>query len=192
MIPPRVFYFVRHGETDWNREGRYQGTSDIALNANGIAQAREAARLLVRVPFDRVVASSLTRAHTTAEIIANHRQVPIHTERGLVERNFGSFDGLIIRDVKAKHGVPPDQPSTSILPPDADPWHKIFERVPPVIARWLNTYPGETLLFVAHGGVFDALHQHLIGPRMGAESKHAAPYVAQPSSNGWTLLPLAE
>jgi broad specificity phosphatase PhoE len=61
-----------------------------------------------------------------------------------------------------------------------------------IVAQWLNTYPGETLLFVAHGGVFDALHQHLIGPRVGAESKHAAPYGARPTSNGWTLSLLGE
>jgi broad specificity phosphatase PhoE len=191
-IPRRLFYFLRHGETDWNREGRYQGTSDIALNATGIAQARAAARMLAPVPMDRIVASTLTRARKTAEIVAEHRNVPIHAERGLIERNFGSFDGLIIREVKAKHGVPLDQPSASILPDDADPWHEIFERVPPIIARWLNTYPGQTLLFVAHGGVFDALHRHLIGPRVGAESKHATPYAARPSPGGWTLSPLDE
>lgn len=187
MIPHRPFYFLRHGETDWNREGRYQGTSDIPLNAAGIAQARAAARTLAPVRIDRIVASVLTRALKTAQIVAGDRPVPIDTERGLIERNFGSFDGLIIRDVKARHGVPLDQPSASILPDDADPWHEIFERVPPVVARWLHAYPGETLLFVAHGGVFDALHQHLIGPRVGAESKHAAPYLARPSPKGWTI-----
>jgi hypothetical protein len=52
--------------------------------------------------------------------------------------------------------------------------------------------PNQTLLFVAHGGVFDAVHRHLIGPRVGAESQHAFPYVAQPLSNGWTFLPLED
>ena len=64
------------------------------------------------------------------------------------------------------------------LPPDADPWHEIFERVPPVIARWLNTFPGETLLFVAHGGVFWAL-QHLcrspFTPLANCRPAHVAP-----------------
>jgi len=192
MIPQRRFYFLRHGQTDWNREGRYQGTSDIPLNATGIEQARAAAESLAPVKIDRIIASPLNRALKTAEIVAGQRGAPIHTDRGLVERSFGSFEGLIIRNVKERHGVPLDQPSASILPADADPWHEIFERVPPIIARWLNTFTGETLLFVAHGGVFDALHQHMIGPRVGAESKHATPYIARPSPNGWTLSLLDE
>jgi broad specificity phosphatase PhoE len=192
MIPQRPFYFLRHGQTDWNREGRYQGTSDIALNAVGIAQARAAAAWLARVKLDRVIASPLIRALKTAAIVAEQCPAPIHIDIGLVERNFGSFEGLIIRDVKERHGMPLDQPSTSIMPADADPWHEIFERVPPIIARWLNTFPGEALLFVAHGGVFDALHRHIVGPRVGAESKHATPYLARPSPNGWTLLPVDE
>ena len=190
MIPQRLFYFLRHGQTEWNREGRYQGTSDIPLNAIGIAQARAAAELLSQVKIDRIVASPLSRALKTAEIVAGQCGAPIHTDRGLVERAFGSFEGLIIREVKERHGVPLDQPSVSILPADADPWHEIFQRVPPIVARWLDASPREMLLFVAHGGVFDALHQHMIGPRVGAESKHAAPYIARPSSNGWTLSPL--
>jgi broad specificity phosphatase PhoE len=192
MIPLRQFYFLRHGQTDWNLEGRYQGASDIPLNATGIAQARTAAKLLARVEMDRIVASPLIRALTTAEIVAEQHGVPIHSDRGLVERNFGSFEGLIIGEVKQRHGIPLDQPSASIMPADADPWHEIFERVPPVIARWLNKFPSETLLFVAHGGVFDALHQHMIGPRVGAESKHAMPYMARPAPNGWMLSPLEQ
>jgi broad specificity phosphatase PhoE len=192
MIPQRHFYFLRHGQTDWNREGRYQGTSDIPLNATGIAQAEAAALRLAAVKIDRIVASPLIRAFKTAEIVAAQRGLPIHSERGLVERHFGSFDGLIIRDVKVRHGVPLDQPSASILPADADPWHEIYERVPPIIAQWLNTFSNETLLFVAHGGVFDALHQHLIGARVGAESQHAVPYVALPQATGWRLSPLID
>jgi broad specificity phosphatase PhoE len=194
MIPQRQFYFLRHGQTDWNREGRYQGTSDIPLNATGIEQARAAAEVLAKadIKVDRVIASPLIRALKTAEMVAAQCGAPVHTDIGLVERNFGSFDGLIIREVKARYGIPLDQPSTSIMPLDADPWHEIFERVPPTIARWLNAFPDEALLFVAHGGVFDALHQHIIGPRVGAESKHATPYVARHSPNGWTLSPLDE
>jgi probable phosphoglycerate mutase len=67
MIPPRRFYFLRHGQTDWNREGRYQGTSNVPLNATGIAQARAAAELLARVKVDRIIASPLFRALKTAD-----------------------------------------------------------------------------------------------------------------------------
>lgn len=194
MIPKRPFYFLRHGQTDWNLEGRYQGRVDIPLNATGIAEAHTAAERLAGKPIDRIVASPLSRALATAAIVAERLERPIYLDRGLVERDFGSFNGLVIREVKQQHGLRPDQPSRAILPPDAHPWHEVFERIPPVIAKWMHTHPGDTFLFVAHGGVFDAVHQHLLGPRSGPESKHASPYLARPTSTGWelTLLPAAD
>jgi len=192
MIPRRPFYFLRHGQTDWNLEGRYQGHSDIPLNATGIAQAHAAAECLVCVRIDRIVASPLIRAVATAAIVAEKLQKPIHIDRGLVERNFGSFNGLVIHEVKAQHGLTPDQSSRDILPPDADPFFEIFERIPTVIAKWMTSYANELLLFVAHSGVFDALHHHMLGPRSGRESSHAIPFLANPNSKkGWELSPLS-
>lgn len=191
MIPKRPFYFLRHGQTDWNREGRYQGHSDIPLNATGIAQAHEAAECLACVPINRIVASPLIRAVATASIVAEKLQKPIHIDRGLVERNFGSFNGLVIHEVKATYGLRSDQSSRDILPPDADPFQEIFDRIPPVVAKWLTSHPNELLLFVAHSGVFDAIHYHMLGPRSGRESSYAIPYLANPTSDGWELNPLS-
>jgi broad specificity phosphatase PhoE len=187
MIPRRPFYFLRHGQTDWNLEGRYQGHCDTALNRTGVAEAHAAAACLAEVAIGRIVVSPLLRAVATAAIVAERLGKPIQIERGLVERNFGSFNGLVVREVKARHGLRPDQSSRDILPPDADPFHEIFERIPPVVARWLAAHPNELLLFVGHSGVFDALHQHLIGPRSGRESDHAVPYLADPIPSGWEL-----
>ena len=191
MIPKRPFYFLRHGETDWNREGRYQGHSDTPLNATGVAQANAAAAMLATAPIDRIVASPLIRALKTAAVVAEAKRMPVYLERGLIERHFGGFEGLVIRETKQRHGLEPDQNSRSIMPADADPWDEILQRCPPVVAEWMTAYPGETILFVAHGGVFDALHAHLVGPRAGAESKHATPYLVKPAAGGWTIAPLA-
>ena len=187
MLPQRTFYFLRHGQTDWNKDGRYQGIADTPLNATGVEQAHRAAAVLEGRPIDRIVASPLIRALKTAAIVSEAIGAPIHIDRDLRERDFGSFDGQVIREVKARHGLAPDQNSRTILPPDADAWDEIFGRVPPAIARWMTQHAHETLLFVAHGGVFDALHAHLMGPRTGAESKHAAPYEAVPTAAGWNL-----
>src|SRR5215831_6793156 len=151
MIPKCPFYFLRHGQTDWNLEGRYQGHSDIQLNATGIAQAQAAAECLVGTPISRIVASPLIRALATAAIVAEKLRKPIHVDRGLIERNFGSFDGLVRNEVKARHGLRPDQSSREILPADADPFDEIFRRIPPIIAEWLAARPGKLLLFVGHG-----------------------------------------
>jgi broad specificity phosphatase PhoE len=192
MIPRRQFYFLRHGQTDWNRDGRYQGIADTPLNETGVAQAYAAAAVLRSSNIDRIIVSPMVRALKTAAVVAEALNKPIHIERGIRERNFGRFDGLVIREVKAKHGVPPDQNSRSILPTDADPWEEIFQRVPPVIARWMADHASETLLFVAHGGVFDAIHAQLVGPRAGPESKYASPYLVAPISSGWQFKNLGD
>ena len=168
-------------------EGRYQGQSDIPLNATGISQAHAAAERLARVSVDLIVTSPLIRAVATAEIVAEELHKPIQIDRGLVERNFGSFDGLVRHEVKAQYGLRPDQSSRDILPPDADAFEEIFERIPPVIAKWLTARPDKLLLFVGHSGVFDALHHHMFGPRAGRESSHAIPYLANPTPSGWEL-----
>jgi broad specificity phosphatase PhoE len=132
MIPKRPFYFLRHGQTDWNLEGRYQGHADTPLNRTGIAQAHAAAECLAEVAIDRIVVSPLIRAVATAAIVAERLGKPIQIERGLMERNFGSFNGLVIREVKALHGLRADQSSRDILPPDADPSRRcqLDERAP--------------------------------------------------------------
>ena len=183
----RAFYLLRHGQTDWNLEGRYQGHADIPLNATGVAQAEAAAERLAGMQIDRIVTSPLVRALKTAAIVAERVGKGMHPDRGLIERSFGSFDGQVIREVKARHGLRADENSRNILPSDADPWTEIFARAPRIVAKWQVAHPAETLLFVAHGGIFDGLHAHFLGPRTGAESKHACPYRFAPGPGGWSI-----
>src|SRR5215471_15907621 len=98
----RGFLFLRHGQTDWNSQGRFQGHSDIPLNAIGLRQAQEAADLLQPLTIHRIVSSPLSRALRTAAIVAERIALPIHVDNQLSERSFGSFDGLVIADVKRK------------------------------------------------------------------------------------------
>lgn len=124
MLLTRPFYLLRHGQTDWNLEGRYQGHSDVPLNATGLAQAEAAAPRLAAVPIDRIVVSPLIRALKTAAVVAEQIGKPLHVERGLIERNFGSFDELVIKEVKQRHGLRPDQNSQSICRPTPIPFPK--------------------------------------------------------------------
>ena len=73
-------YLVRHGETDWNQAGRLQGQTDIALNAQGLEQAREAAERLKEVPFEIAFCSPLIRAKRTAETIIGDRKITLTTD----------------------------------------------------------------------------------------------------------------
>jgi len=88
-------YLVRHGQTEWNRTHRFQGRSDIPLDAEGRAQVRRTADALKDVPFDAIYASPLSRAIETAEIIRiHHSGIPIAEEQGFIEMELGDFDGM--------------------------------------------------------------------------------------------------
>lgn len=87
------FYIIRHGQTNWNKEGRIQGKTDIELNEEGIKQAEEAKRILKDYPIDMIVSSTLKRARKTAEIINEAKNVPIIFKEALEERGLGEFEG---------------------------------------------------------------------------------------------------
>jgi broad specificity phosphatase PhoE len=189
MLPPRLFFFLRHGQTDWNAQGRIQGHTDMPLNETGVAQAQAAARRLEGHGIDCIVSSPLARAQRTAESVGERLQLPVHLDNDLKERSFGAFEGGIIDEVKRQHGIAPEQPISLILPPDAEQWPQTLSRSRAVVAKWLTEHPDKTMLFVSHDGLFRALHEQLRGTRPGAT--HAAPYRFAPAETGWTVTELA-
>jgi len=182
-IPQQDFFFLRHGQTDWNLQGRFQGHTDIALNATGLAQAESAALLLAPLRIDVIAASPLLRARQTAEIVGRKLGKTPSFDNGLKERHFGRFEGLVVNEVKASLGLQPHERLNKHLPADAEQWHETRARTVRVIGGWLDRRPGETLLFVAHSGLFDALHEIIFGARL--EPKHA-PYWWQHDGKSWS------
>jgi glucosyl-3-phosphoglycerate phosphatase len=179
------FLFLRHGETDWNLQGRFQGHSDIPLNATGLVQAREAATRLKSQTVHRIVSSPLVRALKTAAIVAEHIGLPIYVDSQFSERSFGSFDGQVIAEVKRQHGLAPSELAHRIFPPDAEKWPQTLARSRAAIATWLDAHPEETILFVAHDGIFRALSEILHGS--WRESRHGTPYAFEPGPKTWTI-----
>jgi 2,3-bisphosphoglycerate-dependent phosphoglycerate mutase len=100
----RILFLFRHGETDWNREGRLQGHTDTLLNATGLAQARALAERLLPHRLDAVVSSDLSRARTTAQIVADTLGIPLFTEPGLREVDVGAAEGLLWADAEIRFG----------------------------------------------------------------------------------------
>ena len=100
----RVLFLFRHGETNWNREGRLQGHTDTPLNATGLAQAHALAESLRLHQLDAVVSSDLSRARTTAQIVVEALQVPLFIEPGLRETDVGAAEGLLWADAKVRFG----------------------------------------------------------------------------------------
>lgn len=101
-----IVYLMRHGETDWNKERRLQGQSDIPLNEFGIELAEETARGLKEIPFQAAFSSPLQRAYVTAKIIIGDRAVPVITDDRLKEINFGPNEGECFDRAKAEPNHP--------------------------------------------------------------------------------------
>ena len=146
---------ARHGETDWNLEGRFQGHADPPLNDTGRAQARELAAQLASTPFDAVYSSDLARAHQTAEIVAASHEVPVVTDTGLREIDVGSWSGLTRAEIEER--FPGAQHH------DGESRANHLSRVVATVTRIAHEHPGERILVVSHGGSLRALRRHCTG-----------------------------
>lgn len=183
-LPQKSFIFVRHGQTDWNAKGLFQGHTDVPLNATGEEQAKAAARILAGQQFDRVVSSPLQRASATARAIAEASGKPLVIDEGLIECDFGSLEGESYASVAARCDSPRDL--IDHLAPDGEPWAEVLERAETVVGRWLAAHGTETVVFVAHDALLQALSERLVGEWFA--SGHAVPYRFAPSPSGWTRL----
>ncbi len=185
LLPTRAFYFLRHGETQYNLERKFQGSIDVPLNGNGVAQAQRAAGILDGKPFARIVSSPANRVLKTACFTAEASGAPMHIDTDLLEFNVGSFEGQCIATTKKAHGIGEDDSFMSILPDDAEKWHEFVPRVCASVKRWTDKHHDETLLIAAHGLVFRALtlslaDQHLV-------SQNAEPYYFAPEGSSWRI-----
>jgi len=183
--PSRSFLCVRHGVTDWNREGRFQGRTDVPLNDEGIAQAHSAARRLQGVPVDIIVSSPLIRAIRTAEIIAAGPSKPVSIDADLIECDFGSLEGKSIRAAMDQHGIAAMEDLVSILPSDGEPWAVVSERSLRCVGQWLDRHPQEDILFVCHDAVMQSMAQALRGGFF--DNRHGTPFRFARSGIRWTV-----
>jgi probable phosphoglycerate mutase len=148
-----LLYLVRHGETDWNRTHRIQGSSDIPLNETGRTQARSTGRLLARREWHAVYTSPLSRAAETAQLIANELGLPEPVaDEGLVERHYGEAEGLTGWEVEER--FPDDTPV-----PGRESRAAVVERVLPALLDIAERHHGESVVVVSHGGVIRSVLQ---------------------------------
>jgi broad specificity phosphatase PhoE len=140
---------ARHGETDWNREGRWQGWADPPLNETGRAQARALADQLRALPFDAVYTSDLRRARETAEIVAAPHGVPVTSDAGLREIDVGSWSGLTRAEIEERF--------PGLERPDGETRDQHLARVHGAVVRIARESAGRRLLLVTHGGTMRAL-----------------------------------
>jgi broad specificity phosphatase PhoE len=146
-------YFVRHGETDWNRDRRIQGQSDLPLNDVGRDQAHTLAVTLASIHFDAAFSSDLSRALETAEIVLQGREIPIQLQIGLRERNFGKWEGRLADEIEVAGFLAGTGWPYVDAPPGGESVADLDRRVVETVSAIGAAHPEQTILMVAHGGV---------------------------------------
>jgi broad specificity phosphatase PhoE len=168
---------VRHGETDWNRDGRFQGHADPPLNDAGREQARALADELAGERIDFVYTSDLVRARETAEIVAGRLGADVVARSELREIDVGEWEGLTWPEIEERY------------PEGARSWHEqgygwksgetydqLGERIVAALRRIAADHPAQRVLVVGHGGTVRATRAFLEGLSV-ADSRRRSPAI---------------
>lgn len=180
-ITPKAFWFLRHGETDWNRRDLSQGNVDIPLNETGLAQARSASLLLRGKGIISVVASPLGRARVTAEIACKQLGLPLEIDEGLREVSFGEKEGQPMADWFATWV------DGHYTPNGAETFQGLTDRAVAAINRCLTRPP--LVLVVAHGALFRAM-RGAMGHEPNVRTRNGVPVWCEPpaaGANAWGI-----
>lgn len=175
---------VRHGETDWNREMRIQGRTDIPLNNTGRQQAQDAASALENQGWTAVYSSPLSRAHETAQIIADHLGLgEVRVRDDLVERDYGGAEGMNAEQLHAAYpgglNVDGRESRTAVA-------QRVYEALRAIEAE----NPDGSALVVCHGGVIGSVVRDLTArerPRYGEKIPNGSVHLLSVSSGTITL-----
>ncbi len=159
----RVF-LVRHGETDWNREGRFQGQMDIPLNGTGLVQARSVAEALKDVSLDRIVTSPLSRARETARPLAEVKELRAELSEGLIEIGHGLWEGRTYGEVEAEWPGRLEawhtRPETVVMP-GGESLEDVQNRAWPALLR-IAEGKGENIAVFTHDAVLKVLLMNVL------------------------------
>ena len=156
---------IRHAETDWNRDGRFQGHADVPLNGAGREQARRLARRLAGEVLAAVYSSDLLRARQTAEHVAQAAQVPLRMRPALREADLGAWSGLTRDEIVRQF---PDEWDGWVSGVDgartaAESYAAVQARAVRAVDEIVASHAGESVAVVSHGGTLKAIICHVLG-----------------------------
>jgi broad specificity phosphatase PhoE len=176
-----AFWFLRHGETDWNARGLSQGNTDVPLNSTGVAQAHAAAATLRNRGITTIVSSPLSRAYDTAVIAAAALGLPVAIDDDLREVAFGAKEGHPQTEWFA------DWVTGGFRPDGAETFADLRLRAVAAVNRAL-VHPAPVLV-VGHGALFRALRADM-GLEPNVRTPNATPFWCEPGVPAWTLAPV--
>jgi len=160
----RIF-LVRHGQTTWNTEDRFQGHADVPLDSTGERQVTMLANRLANLPFKAIYSSDLQRASQTAQVIATVQDSPVILDPRFREIHFGLWQGMTTQIASEKY---PTQLSSwndnrlSYIPPGGESFFQLADRVASGMQHILSLYSSDDILLVSHGVSLRALTCQLL------------------------------
>jgi alpha-ribazole phosphatase len=149
-----TFYLVRHGETTWNKNGRFQGKTDIHLSPKGKEQAEKLASWFEDKEIDAIYSSSLSRAVETADPISKALHMPIHTSDELLELNFGKWEGKNFAEIESLWPGMMSQMMANpekITPPGGESYQDCETRVVKFLREISKDRKEQSFVIVSHG-----------------------------------------
>jgi uncharacterized phosphatase len=152
--------FIRHGQTDWNKQGRLQGKTDIPLNDTGRKQAEACGKFLNATDYDVLICSPLQRAKETAQIINQHLNLPLIKMADFKERSFGDAEGMTTEERQKAY------PSGSF--PNQEKREEFNQRVMAGLEKINKKFPNKRILLVAHGAVINAILAEISNGEIGS------------------------
>jgi len=170
-------YLIRHGETDWNVERRWQGHADVPLNERGLQQSAHIAQQLAGAGLTAIYSSDLQRALDTARALSAATGLPVQTDPRLREINQGEWQGLLAEDVEARYGDILRRRRLNPLdagPPGGETVKQVLDRVIAAIDEIRRHHPLERVAVVSHGFALALVRVH---------------YQDYPFSEVWKLIP---
>jgi len=160
---PTRLLLARHGETEWNRTGRFQGHADPPLSEIGREQAVALAESLAGDGIRAIHTSDLLRASETARVVATRLGLPVVEDAGLREIDVGSWSGLTRDEIAARDPDGFKRWLRGEIGHDGETREQLTERVVAAVERIAHAHAGETVLVVTHGGAIRALRRHAAG-----------------------------
>lgn len=158
---------IRHGETDWNREGRWQGQADVPLNANGVEQSKQLAKELAsRIQLDAIYSSDLLRARQTAEFLAQETGLQVYLDVRLKEIDQGKWQGLQVQEIQERYSeifYSRLQDPWNVAPPGGETAMQVRQRVAEALDSIARQHIGATVAIVAHGFVLAVARTIILG-----------------------------
>ena len=195
MASKTTVYLVRHGETEWNLSGRWQGHADAPLTDRGESQARALGERFKTESFDACYVSDLGRAMRTAELISRPTGMNFEPDARLRERDLGVMQGLTTQEMLERcpdvfdsfRNAGPDY-----IVPEGESFRQFHERCVEALEDYVSRHQGERVLLVTHGGVLGAILRYVTGIPLEAPRRYVllngSVNVVDNLAGNWNLL----